>query len=136
MSKSKNNYIGIMEEKDAIWKKLGPAKTDEKRQRRSDPGNPDDCNIWSMHKLFADSDETLKWVWDGCTGATIGCVDCKRRLLENIDLEIAPIRERRKEFAADPARVQKILADAATWCRDEAEITMREVRSALGVRPS
>lgn len=134
MSKSKNNYIGIMEEKEAIWKKLAPAKTDEKRLRKTDPGNPEDCNIWSLHKLFADSEETLDWVRTGCTGASIGCVDCKRRLLENIDAEIAPIRERRKEFAGDMPRVTKILADSAAWCREEAEITMSEVRQALGVR--
>lgn len=135
MSKSKNNYIGIMEEKEAIWKKLGPAKTDEKRLRRTDPGNPDDCNIYSLHKLFADSETTLEWVRTGCTGASIGCVDCKRKLLENIDHEIAPIRERRKEFAADPEGVAKIVEDSAAWCRDEAEVTMRDVRAALGVRP-
>lgn len=134
MSKSKNNYIGIMEEKDAIWKKLAPAKTDEKRLRKTDPGNPEDCNIWTLHKLFADSEETLDWVKNGCCSAAIGCVECKRRLLENIDAELGPIRERRREFAADLPGVQKILADSAAWCREEAELTMREVRQALGVR--
>ena len=134
MSKSKNNYIGIMEGKDEIWKKLAPAKTDEKRRRKSDPGNPDDCTLWAYHTLFTESPEELDWVQKGCRYAGIGCVECKRCLLENIDKALLPIRERRREFAADPARVGAILRESAAWCREEAEATMREVRQALGVR--
>jgi len=134
MSKSKNNYIGITEERDAIWNKLAPAKTDERRQRRSDAGNPDDCVLWSYHALFTESDAEREWVLSGCRSAGIGCVECKRCLLENIDRALAPIRERRREYAGDPARVREIVGDAAAWCREEAGSTMRDVREALGVR--
>lgn len=133
MSKSKNNYIGITEEKDAIWAKLAPAKTDERRKRKSDPGNPDDCTLWSYHTLFTESEADRDWVRSGCASAGIGCVECKRCLLENIDRALSPIRERRRGYAADPARVQAITQEAAAWCRDEAERTMRDVREALGV---
>lgn len=132
MSKSKNNYIGLMESKEEIWQKLAPAKTDENRKRRSDPGDPDVCNIYSLHKLFTPGDDTLSWVEQGCRNAEIGCIDCKRRLLDNMDRELAPIRERREQLGRNPDVVTGVLHQSAERCRVQARTTMAEVRAAIG----
>jgi len=133
MSKSLNNYIGIMEEKEEIWKKLAPAKTDENRKRLSDPGNPEICNIYTMHKFFCD-EETLDWVVDGCSNAKFGCVACKQKLLEAMDKEFAPIRKKRAELVKNPEMVYTILEKGAAACRKIAQETMNDVRAAIGVR--
>ena len=132
MSKSKNNYIGIMEEPEEIWKKLAPAKTDENRKRLSDPGDPEKCNIFTLHRLFS-SEEDVKWAEEGCRSAAFGCFNCKKKLMEGIERELGPIRKRRQELEKNPECVINVIEKSAAVCRELAAETMRGVRDAIGV---
>jgi len=132
MSKSLNNYIGIMEDQESIMKKLAGAKTDENRQRLTDPGDPQKCNLFRYHEWFSD-DETIDYANKGCTTGTIGCFDCKKRLAENIFKVLGPIQEKRKMYDENPELVYNAIREGAKWCVAEAEKTMQEVKSAIGV---
>jgi len=141
MSKSLGNHIplavfgqGAAGDKQ-LRKLLGRAVTDEKRVTREDPGNPDDCNIGTMHKALS-SEADLAWVYQGCTTAGIGCVDCKGRLADNMKAHFASYAERRAELYAMPERVTDILEQGATKARAIAQRTMAEVRKKLGLWPS
>jgi tryptophanyl-tRNA synthetase len=116
----------------ALRKLLGRAVTDEKRVTREDPGNPDDCNVGTMHKALS-SPEDLAWVYQGCTTAAIGCVDCKARLADNMTAHFAGYAERRAELAAAPQRVQDILEQGATRARAFAARTIADVHKKLGL---
>lgn len=131
MSKSQNNHISIIEEKDEIWKKLAPAVTDPARIKRSDPGNPEICNIYSLHKLFS-TQEDIAWVEDGCKNAKIGCIECKKKLFERIEEKIAPIRESYKEWMAKPDEVKEIFAQGAKKANTVAQETLNEVHKLIG----
>ncbi len=133
MSKSMNNYIGLVEEPESIRKKLAGAMTDENRKRRTDPGNPDICNIFTLHKSFS-SDEEVGMVDTECRRAGIGCVDCKKMLADNMLVELDPIRERYHDLQKDPDRLRHILQKGADQARPIAEETIREVRKAMGLR--
>ncbi|HOX39484.1 MAG TPA: tryptophan--tRNA ligase [Candidatus Brocadiia bacterium] len=133
MSKSLGNHISLIDEPDAVWKKLAPAFTDPARQRRSDPGNPDICNIFTMHRGFSPP-EVVQRVNGECRGAEIGCVECKKMLLEHMLKELEPIRTRAKELIAEPERVYSALSEGAAKCGTVAEATMDEVRRAMGLR--
>lgn len=133
MSKSLNNYIGVLESPDQIWKKLAPALTDENRKRRTDPGNPDICNIYSLHKSFSPAD-TVSTVDRECRVAGIGCVDCKKMLHQNVVSALAPIQEKAAALAAEPDAVEAVLESGARRAREIATRTMAEVRSAVGIR--
>jgi tryptophanyl-tRNA synthetase len=132
MSKSLDNYIALIEEPDAIWEKLRPAMTDDKRQRRSDPGNPLICNIYTIHECFS-TPEVQAEVAEGCRMAGIGCIDCKRKLHEQMMKVLDPIRERAKELEAQPERIDGWLEESASKCRTIAAATMREVRELIGL---
>ncbi|MBK8232537.1 MAG: tryptophan--tRNA ligase [Candidatus Eisenbacteria bacterium] len=133
MSKSLNNYIGVLESRDEVWKKLAPAVTDENRKRRTDVGNPDICNIYSLHKAFS-PEETVETVNRECRVAGIGCVDCKKMLHQSMMTTLEPIQERAAELAQQPALVDQILEEGAARAGAIATATMTEVRSAIGVR--
>jgi tryptophanyl-tRNA synthetase len=133
MSKSLNNYIGLLEPPAAIWEKLRPAKTDPARQRRTDCGNPDICNIYTIHQCFSPPDVQAE-VASGCRTAGIGCIDCKKKLLEHMMLELDPIRERAEQVRTRPEWVAEVLAEGASRCRQLAETTMRDVRRMIGLR--
>jgi tryptophanyl-tRNA synthetase len=132
MSKSKGNTIGLFEEKTAFWNKLKGAFTDPQRLRRSDPGRPEVCNIYTMHKAISTPAE-VTLTYQECTTAQRGCVDCKKVLMESFDRELAPLRIKRAEIDANPASIAAALADGASKARRIAESTMREVRLAMGV---
>jgi tryptophanyl-tRNA synthetase len=134
MSKSLGNTIGIFESPDEVWKKLRPAKTDPARVRREDPGTPEICNIYSLHKYFSPP-ATVETVARNCRSAGWGCLDCKRVLADNINTALAPIRARAAEYQASPHRVGQILGDGATKARRVARETMREVRDRMGFMP-
>jgi len=106
--------------------------TDEKRVTREDPGNPDDCNIGTMHKELS-SPEDLAWVYQGCTTATIGCVDCKGRLADTMNAHFAGYAERRAELATQPHRVQEVLEQGAVKARAIAQRTMADVPKKIGL---
>jgi tryptophanyl-tRNA synthetase len=135
MSKSLGNTIGLLDTPEEIWAKLRPAKTDPARVTRRDPGNPEVCNIYHLHKYFSPP-ETVALVAESCRGAKWGCLDCKRVLADNIIRTLAPIRERALELQAQPDRVDQILGDGAAAARRIATETMREVRERMGFLPA
>ena len=135
MSKSLGNTIGLLDTPDEIWQKLRPAKTDPARVTRKDPGNPDICNIYHLHRYFSPP-ETVALVAENCRGAKWGCLDCKRVLADNMIATLAPIRERALRLQEDPDRVDEILADGARAARGRASETMREVRDRMGFLPA
>jgi tryptophanyl-tRNA synthetase len=115
-----------------VKKLLGRAVTDEKRVSREDPGNPDDCNIATIHRAMS-SAEDIAWMQQGCTTAAIGCVDCKGRLAETMTAQFAGYAARRAELVAAPQRVQDILEQGAAKARAIAQRTMAEVHKKLGL---
>lgn len=133
MSKSLGNHISLLDEPDAIWKKLAPAFTDPARLRRSDPGNPDVCNIFTIHKGFSPRG-TLDTVAEECRRAGIGCVECKKLLYEHMINELNPIREKALALLARPEDIRGVLAEGAAKCKIIAERTMDEVRRVMGLR--
>ena len=130
MSKSKGNHISLFEPKDSFWNKLRTAYTDPQRLKKSDPGRPEICNIFTMHKAVSPK-ETQDEVVANCTGAKWGCVDCKKVLFENFEQELVPLRTKREQLSID--RVRQALGDGAAKARRIAEETMKEVRAALGI---
>ena len=132
MSKSLDNFIGIGEEPEAIWEKLRPAKTDEARKRRSDPGEPGRCNIYSYHALVTPEAERAE-IAAGCRGATIGCIDCKKIFHRNLMAVLDPIRERRRALAAEPERVREALRQGAERARGAARETLDGAKKLMGL---
>jgi tryptophanyl-tRNA synthetase len=132
MSKSLGNTIGLLESREQIWEKLRPAMTDPARVRKTDPGNPDVCNIYSMHKAFSPSDTQLV-VADNCRGAKWGCIECKKVLAESMEEVLVPIRRRAAEITATPSHVTEVLEDGAQRARTLAGETMRQVYERMGL---
>ncbi len=135
MSKSLGNTIGILEDPESIWEHLRPAVTDPARVKKTDPGTPEVCNIYALHKSFSPSD-VVNYVAGQCRSAGWGCLDCKRVLSENIAGELAPLRDRASELNADIERVNDILADGAERAGDIARDTMSRVRAHMGFAPA
>jgi tryptophanyl-tRNA synthetase len=135
MSKSLGNTVGITEPEVAIWEKLKPAMTDPARVRRTDPGNPEVCNIYSLHTHFSAASIQAE-VAHGCRTASIGCFDCKKHLLAGMNAMLAPIRERDAELAARPDDVRAVLASGAAKAKAIAVQTMDEVRAKVGLLPT
>src|ERR671927_206876 len=131
MSKSYGNTIALREEPEAVAKKIKTMPTDPARIKRTDKGNPEKCPVWELHKVYSD-EERKKWVWKGCTTAGIGCLECKQPVIEAIQAELAPIRERAQAYLDDPTLVKNIIADGCEKARRLAEETMRDVREAMG----
>jgi tryptophanyl-tRNA synthetase len=134
MSKSLGNTIGILEPPEEIWKKLRPAKTDPARVTRTDPGTPEICNIYELHKHFSPP-ETVTMVAENCRRARWGCIDCKRVLADNMSATLAPVRARALELDGTPGAVDDVLALGAAKARHLAQATMRTVRSMMGFLP-
>ena len=132
MSKSLNNYIGLLESPESIWQKLRPAVTDPKRVRKTDPGTPEICNIYHLHKAFSPP-ETVALVAENCRGAKWGCIDCKKTLHESMERELAPIRRRAEEIGREPERVSDALVDGARRARDIASTTVQEAKERMGL---
>jgi len=135
MSKSLGNTIGLLDSPEEIWQKLRPAKTDPARVTRKDPGNPEVCNIFHLHKYFSPP-ETVATVAENCSGAKWGCLDCKRVLADNMIATLAPIRQRALELQGVPGQVEDILAHGAEGAQRLASETMREVRDRMGFIPA
>jgi len=134
MSKSLNNYVEVLEEPEAIWGKLKTAMTDPARRTRKDAGNPDVCNIHSLHGFFSTA-EQISWVRQGCCTAGIGCFECKKVLADKMAARFAPIRERAAELRGRPGFVAEVLAHGADRCRRIAAETMKEAYEAAGLSP-
>lgn len=135
MSKSLGNTIGILEDANTIWERLRPAKTDPARVTRNDPGTPEICNIYHLHKYFSPP-ATVEEVAQKCRTAGWGCLDCKRVLADSIIAHFAPMRERAAELKRHPRRVREILTAGAQRARDVARETMQGVRERMGLLPA
>ena len=134
MSKSLGNTIGVTESPEEIWQKLRPAMTDPARVTRQDPGTPEVCNIYALHRHFSPPD-VVEEVAVNCRTAGWGCIDCKKVLAANMSATLAPIRERALELASSPSKVTEVLADGAATARAQAVDTMAMVRDRMGFLP-
>lgn len=134
MSKSLGNTIGVTESPEEIWQKLRPAMTDPARVTRQDPGTPEICNIYALHRHFSPP-EVVEEVAVNCRTAGWGCIDCKKVLAANMSATLAPIRARALELAASPSTVTQVLAEGAATARARAAETMAMVRDRMGFLP-
>lgn len=132
MSKSYGNAITLRENPNSVEEKIRTMPTDPARVRRSDPGDPNKCPVWSLHAVYSD-DDAKKWVDEGCRTASIGCLDCKKPLIDAVLKEQQPIRERAKEYQKDPEMVKGIINEGCEAARDVARETMEEVRQVMGL---
>ena len=132
MSKSYGNAISLREEPESVTKKIRTMPTDPARVKRTDPGNPDVCPVWQLHEVYSDA-QRKDWVRKGCTTAGIGCLECKQPVIEAINAELAPIRERAQAYLEDPTLVKNVLADGCDRARKLATETIRDVREAIGL---
>jgi tryptophanyl-tRNA synthetase len=132
MSKSYGNTIGMREDTDSVVKKLKTMQTDPARVRRTDPGDPDKCPVWDLHKIYS-SAETQNWVQKGCRSAGIGCLECKTPLIEKIVEEISGFTKRALEFEENPDLVRSIIAQGCERAREAARDTMDVVRQAMSM---
>ncbi len=132
MSKSYGNTIALREAPASIEQKLKTMPTDPARVRRTDPGDPDKCPVWPLHQIYSD-DGVKNWVQENCRTAKIGCLECKRPVIDAVLAELAPIRKRAAEFEADPGAVRQIINQGCEAARDVARATLEEVRLAMGL---
>ena len=133
MSKSYGNTIALRDDPKDIEQKLRTMPTDPARARLKDPGNPDKCPVFQLHEVYSDENRK-QWVREGCTSAGIGCLDCKQPIIDSVLGELAPIRERAREFEENPQLVRNILLEGGEAARSVAEETMDEVRSVIGLK--
>ena len=132
MSKSYDNAILLSDTAEAVWEKVRPMVTDPARQRRTDKGNPEVCNVFSYHRILSD-EATVAKVDHGCRTAGIGCIECKKWMYEGMEKVLAPIREERRRIVEGGVSVRDILADGTRRATQVAEAKMTEVRDAVRV---
>ena len=132
MSKSYGNAILMRDDPEVVAKKVRGMMTDPARVRRTDPGDPEKCPVWSFHKVYSD-EATREWVVKGCTSAGIGCLDCKQPVIDAIVQEQQPWRERAAALLADPKKVHWIVEMGTERARTVARQTMKDVRGAMGL---
>ena len=132
MSKSYGNTISLRENPSVVEDKVKTMPTDPARIRLTDRGDPKKCPVWNLHEVYSD-DSLKKWVVEGCTNAKIGCLDCKKPLIDAVLKEQAPIRERANEYLNDPETVRGIITEGCAAARDIARETLDDVREAMGL---
>ncbi|WP_397545519.1 tryptophan--tRNA ligase [Roseateles oligotrophus] len=132
MSKSYGNAIAMRDAPEVVEQKIRTMPTDPQRVRRGDAGEPSRCPVWPLHQVYSTPD-LLEWAGQGCRSAGIGCLDCKQPLIEAIQKEQAPWRERANEYLANPKQVQWIVEVGTERARAVARKTLREVRAAIGL---
>ena len=133
MSKSYGNTIELREDPESVTKKLRAMVTDPARVRRTDPGDPDKCPVWDLHKIYSD-ETTRKWAAEGCRSAGIGCLDCKQPVIDKVVAEVTEMRRRAQEYIENPELLRDIMAEGAEKAREAARETMEEVRRAMHLR--
>jgi len=133
MSKSYNNTISLREPIDQVSTKISKMPTDPARVRRTDPGDPKNCPVWQLHEVYSDA-ATQQWVEQGCRSAGIGCLECKRPVIDAVVAELEPIQVRASEYEKNPDAVREILAAGTAAARETAAQTMDDVRQAMGLK--
>ena len=133
MSKSYGNAITLRDDMESIDEKLRKMPTDTNRVRLTDPGDPKKCPVWQLHQVYSD-DEIKNWVQEGCKTAGIGCLECKRPIIDAVQGELKPIQERAKDFSKDRELVRNIVAQGREFASDLANDTLAEVRQAIGIQ--
>jgi len=131
MSKSLNNHIELSASPAETEQRVKSMVTDPARVYRKDPGHPEVCNVYSLHKFYSASE--LEEIGRDCRAARIGCVDCKKKLAQHLNRDLEPFRERRATFASDPNYVWDVLADGSARARAVAQQTMAEVKAKVGL---
>jgi len=132
MSKSYNNTIALRDDEETVTKKIRTMPTDPARVRRTDPGDPARCPVFTFHKIYS-TDKTCEWVTQGCQSAGIGCLECKQPVIDAILAELKPMQEKSQEYLDDPTLVRNIIADGGEKARKLAADTLRDVREAMGL---
>ena len=133
MSKSYDNAIFLSDSAEQITAKINPMITDPARKRRNDPGDPEVCPVYDLHKVFTPKAERESYIVPGCTTARIGCLDCKQMLLKHALPVLRPISERRAELARDPDTVLEILEEGTGRAKKVASETLRETKEAMQI---
>ncbi|WP_082868965.1 tryptophan--tRNA ligase [Oleiphilus sp. HI0125] len=132
MSKSYGNTIALREEPDVVEQKIRTMQTDPQRVRLTDAGDPDKCPVWKLHEVYSD-ESTKEWVQTGCRSAGIGCLECKKPVIDVVLEEQRPIRERARQYEENPELVQSIIVEGRERARDAAKATLEEVRQVMGL---
>lgn len=133
MSKSYGNTLGLREEPDDITRKMKAMQTDPARARRTDPGDPQKCPVFALHEVYSD-EPTRQWASAGCRSAGIGCLECKKPLIDKVVEEATVMRKRAQEFEDNPDLVRSILTEGAEKAREAARETLDDVRRAMHLR--
>jgi tryptophanyl-tRNA synthetase len=134
MSKSYGNAIYLSDTAETVRQKIRPMVTDPARKRRSDPGNPNVCPVFDLHRIFTPETDR-EWAATGCRTAAIGCLDCKDKLLQHMEPVLGPIRERRRELMDKPDAIVKVLQEGSQRARHVAQVTMDEVHRVVPLIP-
>ncbi len=132
MSKSYGNTIALRDDEDTITRKIRTMTTDTSRVRRSDPGEPTRCPVYTFHQIYSD-ESTREWVQQGCRSAGIGCLECKQPVIEKVIAELRPMREKAQAYLDDPTLVRNVIADGSERARKLASDTLRDVRESMGM---
>jgi len=132
MSNSYNNAIFISDAEETVTTTVANMITDPQRARRSDPGRPDFCNVFSFHELYTEK-EKVKEIEEGCRKASIGCVECKQTMASNLNKALGPLREKRRELEANPHIIENIIDEGNKKARKIARETMEEVREVVKI---
>lgn len=132
MSKSYDNTISLREPLEQVEKKIATMPTDPARVRLTDPGDPGKCPVWQLHTTYSD-ESTKEWVQSGCKSAGIGCLECKRPVIDAVIAELEPIQKEAAQYEKDPDLVKSIVVDGCDAARDAARETIEDVREAMGL---
>lgn len=132
MSKSYKNTISLREPLEEVEKKISTMPTDPARVRLKDPGNPEKCPVWQLHQTYSD-EKTRGWVIEGCKNAGIGCLECKKPVINAVIEELEPIQKEAEQYIKDPDMVRSIIAEGNEIARNRAKETLTYVRAAMGL---
>jgi len=132
MSKSYGNTLSLRETSEEVEKKIKKMPTDPARVRLTDPGDPEKCPVWPLHKVYS-PDDVKEWVQQGCKSAAMGCLECKGPIIDAVNNELAPMRMKAAEFNENPNLVRNIIAEGCEEARDITKKTLDEVRQAMGL---
>lgn len=133
MSHANGNTIGLREDPDSVAMKLRTMQTDPARVRRTDPGDPEKCPVWDLHLIYSD-EKTRSWVNEGCRSAGIGCLDCKKPVIDKVVEEVTAMRKRAQEFEDNADLVRNIVTEGVDKAREAARETLDDVRRAMHLR--